>query len=132
MIPTPQGRKLIHIGRNGVDFVGVYDHLAVAVECKRLPGAASLRPSKNESTVEEARWLQAYRHCGGFGGFLVHDPEVGRVYAIGDAAHILALSVGKSVTLRNRQGIAVVPSWNMPDDASLASCVRAALAWMVV
>ena len=121
--------RTVFTKKNGVDFVGVLHGRPCAVECKRLPGAASLRGSKDDSTRTEARWLLEFgvwpNACA---GFLVYDPEArdgeGDVYLVQANIHLHDLSCGGVVQLR-AMGLECVSAWNAPD---LTIAVSAALA----
>jgi hypothetical protein len=105
MIPDGHGgRKLIHVKKNGVDFVGIAFGRGVAVELKRLPNAPSLRISKDDSTESEARFLLDFAKKGGAAGFLVYDPERERIYLVHHPKKLEALVRGDVVPLRDRDG----------------------------
>jgi hypothetical protein len=106
MIPDGRGgKKLVYVKKNGVDFVGVAFGRAVAIELKRLPNAASLRTSKDDSTEAEARFLLDFARKGGKAAFLVYDPERERLYLVQSTAQFEALVFGDVVPLRNREGV---------------------------
>jgi hypothetical protein len=105
MIPDGRGgKKLVYVKKNGVDFVGIAFGRAVAIELKRLPNAASLRTSKDDSTEAEARFLLEFTRAGGQGAFLVYDPERERIYLVQGAGQMEALVRGELVPLRDRNG----------------------------
>ena len=113
------GRKVIHTAKNGVDFVGVAWGKAVAIEAKRLPGVASLRGAKDDSTRNEALWLANFTSKQGAAAFLVHDPEAdkggGVVYLVHGAYRLAQVATGRTVLLRDRQGRADLPAWWVRD-----------------
>jgi hypothetical protein len=77
----------------------------MALEAKRLPGAASLRGGKDDSTRAEAAFLN--RFCGTAhvndipaAAFLVYDPEHAVIYVVWHHAHLSTLAEGGLVKLR--------------------------------
>lgn len=124
VVRSPQGPKVVHAKKNGVDLVGVLHGQAVALECKRLPGVASLRGSKDDSTAAEAAWLLAFANAGGRAAFLVYDPDRSRVYLIGALSQLASVAAYVPVQLRARDGRPAVPWF---DAADLAHGVRVAL-----
>ena len=111
--------RTIYTAKNGVDFVGVAWSQPVAIEAKRLPGAASLSGAKDSSTRNEALWLTRFYAKNGRGAFLIFDPEAdggrGEVYLVDGLYRLARIGGGSRVLLRDRQGRAEVPSWKVRD-----------------
>lgn len=110
VVRRPEGLKTIYTAKNGVDFVGIAHRMPLAIEAKALPGAASLRGGKNDSTVAEAKWLLAFLERGGCGGFLVLDEQAARIYVIDATADLRQLAAGALVPLRTREGLTLRPA----------------------
>lgn len=117
VVQTRQGPKTIYTAKNGVDFVGVVCRFPVAAEAKRLPGATSLRGSKDDSTAAEAKWLAEFRGWGGRGGFLVHDPDRGTIYVVWAPMHLKHLALGGVVRLRETDGTPLVDGFTSTEAA---------------
>jgi hypothetical protein len=129
VVRTPTGQKTVYTAKNGVDFVGVVCGLPVAIEAKRLPGAASLSGAKDDSTRAEAAWLHRYIQAGGCGGFLVFDPDEARVYVVEGSGHLSRLAIGGPVALRDRKGAPQALAF-VTDDPTLETAVRRAVKWL--
>jgi hypothetical protein len=114
MIPDGRGgRKLIYVRKNGVDFLGTAHGAAVALELKRLPNAASLRGTKNDSTQDEARFLLGFVKAGGRGGFLVEDPDRDRLYVITALEAFERIATGGGALLRQPDGTPATACWEL-------------------
>lgn len=122
-----RSQRTVFVKKNGVDFVGVLHGKAVALEVKRLPGVASLRGSKDDSTAAEAAWLLAFRANGGAAGFLVHDPDAGRVYVVSGRDALAELAVGGPVAVREPDRIGGNPLWPCVFDTDPAGAVATLL-----
>lgn len=128
MIPDRRGGwKLVYTKKNGVDFVGSVRGTAVAIEAKRLPDAASLAGSKDDSTVAEAQFLVRFARSGGVGAFVVYDPDRATLYVVGGPA-VAQVAAGGRVALRDRAGTPLVPCHSAVLPATLVANVRRVLA----
>ena len=136
VVGSGQKRIVVYTAKNGVDFVGVAHGKPVAIEAKRLPGAASLSGAKNESTRAEARFLSAFCRARGFAGYLVYDPDVSgpdlvaHIYVVCRRDDFDRIEAGAPVALRDRAGVPRVERFAVPVGGEI-SAIRRAIAWTV-
>jgi len=119
------GRRMIFVKKNGVDFVGSVGGVAIALELKRLAGGASLSGTKGDSTRAEAGFLRRFAVAGGTSAFVIHDPELDRVYVV-PGAKCGDVEVGGRIALRTRDGEPLVPCWHRDERGDVAR-IRAVL-----
>ena len=127
VVRTATGTKTIYTAKNGVDFVGAWQGRAMALEAKRLPGAASLRASKDDSTQAEAAFLLRFARtqcrlgCNPVAAFLVYDPDHAVIAVVRRTAQLETLAAGGLVKLRDTGDVWVFTA----TPATLVAAVRA-------
>jgi penicillin-binding protein-related factor A (putative recombinase) len=100
--------RVIVTGKSGVDYVGVANGLPVAFDAKNRIGVTTFalelkrEDAKRQGTERaECEFLLAHTIAKGVSFFLVRDPELARIYAIGGAANLSALLQGEGIRLRD-------------------------------
>lgn len=96
-------------GKSGVDFVGVINGRAVAVDAKsQADGASFSLKTKRGTEKAEAEFLLAFHRAGGFAAFLIRDVALARVYCVSGERTLEALIAGGTMALRQP----IVKGWD--------------------